>query len=149
MKLLNLPLSINDLLDGQAVEWERLEFKKGWNPESILHSICAFANDFRNLGGGYIIIGVEENNGLPVLPPLGLNPTEVDKIQKEILNMGYSDIQPYYHPLIVPTEVDDRMILILWVLGGQTRPYKAKLVWSKYYFRPNPLLIEGINSKYG
>ena len=108
-------------------EWERLEFKKGWNPESILRSICAFANDFRNLGGGYIIIGIEENNGLPVLPPIGLNLAEVDKIQKEILNIGYSDIQPYYHPLIVPTEVDNRMILILWVLGGQTRPYKARL----------------------
>ena len=27
-----LPLNINDLLTGQVVEWDRLEFKAGWNP---------------------------------------------------------------------------------------------------------------------
>mgnify|MGYP000754836785 CR=1 FL=1 len=51
---LSLPISIKDLLYGKAVEWERLEYKEGWNPEIILHSICAFANGFHNLGGGYI-----------------------------------------------------------------------------------------------
>ena len=27
-------------------EWERLEFKAGWNPQDALHTLCAFANDF-------------------------------------------------------------------------------------------------------
>jgi predicted HTH transcriptional regulator len=27
--------------------------------------ICAFANDFPSLGGGYILIGVAENQGQP------------------------------------------------------------------------------------
>ncbi|WP_412098487.1 helix-turn-helix domain-containing protein [Enterobacter sp.] len=66
-----LPINISDLLSKRTVESERIEYKSGWNPESILHSICAFANDFHNLGGGYIVIGVEENNGQPVLPPGG------------------------------------------------------------------------------
>ena len=30
-----LPINIDELLKGQIVEWERLEFKKGWNPEEI------------------------------------------------------------------------------------------------------------------
>ena len=30
---MNLPININQLLHGKAVEWERLEFKAGWNPE--------------------------------------------------------------------------------------------------------------------
>lgn len=46
-----------------------LELKKGWNPADVLHTLCAFANDFHNLGGGYIVIGVAEENGRPVLPP--------------------------------------------------------------------------------
>jgi predicted HTH transcriptional regulator len=54
---MRLPINIDDVLRGQTVEWERLEFKKGWNPEAILHTLCAFANDFHNLGGGYIFIG--------------------------------------------------------------------------------------------
>ncbi len=70
---MNLPININQLLHGKAVEWERLEFKAGWNPEVILRSICAFANDFHNLGGGYIVVGIEEKDGQPVLPPKGVN----------------------------------------------------------------------------
>ena len=54
MNQLALPISINELLHGNTVEWERIEFKEGWNPEDILHTMCAFANDFHNLGGGYI-----------------------------------------------------------------------------------------------
>ncbi len=45
-----LPLNIHDLLHGATVESERLELKAGWNPEDTLHTICAFANDFHNLG---------------------------------------------------------------------------------------------------
>ena len=41
-----LPININEILKGRLVEWERLEFKKGWNPEAVLHTLCAFANDF-------------------------------------------------------------------------------------------------------
>jgi hypothetical protein len=78
-----LPINIKDLLNGKPVEWERLEFKKGWNPLDTLHTICAFANDFHNLGGGYIFIGIEENNGRPILPPTGLRPGQLDAIQPE------------------------------------------------------------------
>jgi predicted HTH transcriptional regulator len=54
-----LATNINDLLNKQRIESNRIEFKKGWNPASIYHSICAFANDFDDLGGGYIIVGVD------------------------------------------------------------------------------------------
>lgn len=46
-----LPININQLLNGKTVEWDRLEFKKGWNPEEIIHTLCAFANDINNWGG--------------------------------------------------------------------------------------------------
>ncbi|WP_396210526.1 helix-turn-helix domain-containing protein, partial [Flavobacterium sp.] len=63
-----LPINIKDLVNGLAIEWERLEFKQGWNPEEIVHTICAFANDINNWGGGYIIVGIAENQGRPILP---------------------------------------------------------------------------------
>ncbi len=122
-----LPINIDDLLHGASVEWERLEFKAGWNPLDTLHTICAFANDFHNLGGGYVVIGIAENEGQSVLPPVGLKPSVIEKIQKQILNLGNSAIQPSYHPIAVPYTVDGRHILVLWAPGGQTRPYKAKL----------------------
>jgi len=30
-----LPVNINQLISGKTVEWDRLEFKKGWNPGEI------------------------------------------------------------------------------------------------------------------
>ena len=53
---MGLPINIDELIHGHTVEWERLEFKGGWNPEDVIHTICAFANDIHNWGGGYIII---------------------------------------------------------------------------------------------
>jgi hypothetical protein len=35
-----------------VIESTRIEYKADWNPEPIVHSITAFANDFDNLGGG-------------------------------------------------------------------------------------------------
>jgi hypothetical protein len=32
----HLPMSIPDILRGKTVEWERLEFEAGWNPEAVL-----------------------------------------------------------------------------------------------------------------
>ncbi len=65
----------------------------------MLHTLCAFANDFQNLGGGYLVIGVAETHGQPVLPLAGLMPEQIDSIQKTLLNLGNSALQPPYHPL--------------------------------------------------
>lgn len=65
---MELELSIEDLLNKRRVESDRIEFKASWNPDDIYHSICAFANDFDNVGGGYVLIGVEEKNGVAVRP---------------------------------------------------------------------------------
>lgn len=136
-----LPLNIHALLDGEMIESERVEFKEGWNPEATLHTLCAFANDFHNLGGGYIVIGVAEKDGVPVLPSKGLTKESIDRIQKELLNLGNSAIHPYYHAITAPVVVNGKHILVLWALGGQTRPYKARVSLGKashemvYYIR--------------
>jgi ATP-dependent DNA helicase RecG len=54
-----LPINLDDLLRQRTVEGERIEYKAGWNPDPILRTVCAFANDFANLGGGYVVIGQE------------------------------------------------------------------------------------------
>lgn len=67
-----LPINIADLINRRVVENARVEYKGDWNPEPILHSICAFANDIDNWGGGYIVIGIDEENGMPKFPIRGL-----------------------------------------------------------------------------
>ena len=136
---MSLPVNIKELINGRTVEWERIEFKKGWNPESVLHSICAFANDFNNWGGGYIILGIEEKDGLPVLPPTGLEIGYIDRIQKELHGLC-NLLYPPYFPVVEPVYFQKRHILIIWVPGGQNRPYKAPISLGKrneyaYYIR--------------
>ena len=40
-----LPVNIDDLVKHRKVEWARIEYKEGRNPEKVLHTLCAFAND--------------------------------------------------------------------------------------------------------
>ncbi|MCY4597475.1 MAG: putative DNA binding domain-containing protein [Bryobacterales bacterium] len=122
-----LPININSLLRQRSIEGERIEYKTGWNPKAVLHAICAFANDFHNLGGGYVVLGVGERNGRPLLPPKGVDPERIDAVQKRLLELGNSAIQPPYHPITGTYEIEGRTILVLWAPGGETRPYKARV----------------------
>ena len=60
---MGIPTNIKTLLTGEVVEWARIEFKETWDAEASLKTICAFANDIDNWGGGYIVIGVKEKDG--------------------------------------------------------------------------------------
>lgn len=119
-----LPINIEELLSGLVIESERLEFKEGWNDQDTLHTICAFANDITNWGGGFIIIGIEAPNGTPPLPPKGLQINQIDPIQKKLLELG-NRIRPNYHPRVEPYNYQGKPILIVWCPGGAERPYKA------------------------
>lgn len=119
-----LPININALVHGHAVEWERVEFKEGWNPEEIVQAICAFANDFHNWGGGYLVLGIQTDNGKPVLPPTGLQPEQADAWQRKLLELCFR-LQPAYHPITEIATVDGKLVLVVWVPGGEMRPYKA------------------------
>ena len=136
-----LPINLHDLIRQRTIEGERVEYKAGWNPQSVLHTVCAFANDFHNLGGGYVVLGVEELNGQPVLPPKGIDSGRIDSVQNELLRLGQSAMQPHYHPLTGVYEVEGRTILALWAPGGETRPYKARVSLARggtdwaYYIR--------------
>ncbi len=125
-----LPINIQDLVHGNTIEWERLEFKRGWNPEDVLHSMCAFANDLNNWGGGYIIIGIAENEGQPILPPAGLQQNNLDTIQGEILELGHKII-PNYFPITQPYVLGGQHILVLWCPAGDNRAYSALTTLGK------------------
>ena len=46
--IMALPINVSDLIQQRVIESARIEYKSDWNPEPILHSICAFANDIDN-----------------------------------------------------------------------------------------------------
>lgn len=84
--LRNITCKYKTLLSGNVVEWARIEFKESWKPEASLKTVCAFVNDLDNWGSGYIVFGVEEDNGHPKFPLKGLDIKDVDDIMKDLLN---------------------------------------------------------------
>ena len=127
---MSLPININDLINSETVESNRIEFKRGWNPEEVLRTTCAFANDIYECGGGYIVIGIEEKDGIPVLPPIGLQQNKLDDYQKEFLSLCHK-IRPKIFPEISVEIIDGKHILAIWVTTGEERPYAVPSTLGK------------------
>lgn len=120
-----LAININDLLNKQRIESNRIEFKKGWNPAGIYHSVCAFANDFDDLGGGYIVVGVDTDDKTGVARPLvGIPAENVDGILQDMVGFN-NKIAPYYMPRTSMEEVDCKYVLVIWCPAGINRPYSV------------------------
>ncbi|MDX9721835.1 MAG: ATP-binding protein [Myxococcota bacterium] len=134
-----LPIGIEQLLGG-AVEKARLELKASWDPQTtgvqVLKTLCAFANDLHNLNGGYIVIGVAEQDGAVARPVKGLDSKELEEAQKWIRG-NCERIVPTYQPVMDVVEVDDtlgvqakcpmdkRLVLVLWAPASDVRPHQA------------------------
>jgi len=145
----SLPINVQELLQLQGVEKQRVEFKKAWHNQNesgprgtywqVIHSICAFANDFYNDNGGYIIFGVEENENSEghvrddrqiILPPLGIPATNLDQIQKEILGACRANIKPEYLPILSPEVVEwegvRKHVLVIRATASDNRPHTCR-----------------------
>ena len=149
-----IPTSIKTLLSGDVVEWARIEFKETWDAAASLKSICAFANDLDNWGGGYIVIGVKEENGMPVFPLEGVPKEDLDSIQQEIFQYC-NQIVPRYIPRmeIIDYQNSGIFLIYLWCSAGDSGPYQApKTVYLekgmkadknlKYWIRPASLTTD-------
>lgn len=125
-----IPTNIKTLLSGEVVEWARIEFKETWNPTASLKTVCAFANDLDNWGGGYIVIGVEEDNGRPVYPLKGIPSEKLDSYQKDIY-AKCKLIRPAYTPIIGIETYQNKKFIVFWCPGGDNRPYSAPKTLNK------------------
>ena len=133
-KISILPINFDDLLHCRGVESERVEFKASWNPATtgpqVLRTICAFANDYHNLNGGYVVVGVEERDGRAALPPVGLSVEQVDASQKWIRG-NCNRLDPPYQPILSPERLDDRLVLVVWAPASDLRPHRAPAARGK------------------
>jgi ATP-dependent DNA helicase RecG len=145
-----LTINLDDLLHHRGVESSRVELKESWNTGptalQVLQTICAFANDLQNLNGGYIVLGVGEQNGVARLPPTGIAPEEIDRIQRWIRGRCKT-LDPEYQPVLSPEIFADRHLLVIWAPGSDTRPHQAPEslgtgAGRKYYVRLGSETVE-------
>ncbi|MCI6379538.1 MAG: putative DNA binding domain-containing protein, partial [Erysipelotrichaceae bacterium] len=125
-----IPTNIKTLLSGEVVEWARIEFKQTWDAATSLKTICAFANDLDNWGGGYIVIGVEEKDGRPVYPLKGVPSEKLDSYQKNIFSKCKL-IRPAYTPIIGVETYQNKQFIVIWCPGGDNRPYSSPKTMAK------------------
>jgi len=122
-----LPVRLEDLIHARTVESVRIDFKASWNEvirAATIQTIAAFANDFQGLNGGYVVLGIEDNRGQPVLPPRGLDVLDLERVQKEIRG-GCERISPGYQPIILPEVFEGKQIIVIYAPMGDARPYQA------------------------
>ena len=123
-----LPIDIDALLRHRTVESERVESKASWDADTtgrqVIRTICAFANDYHNLNGGYVVIGVEEREGRSVLPPQGLTAEDVEAAQRWIRGQC-NRLYPPYPPVLSPECVQDKLVLVIWAPASEMRPHRA------------------------
>lgn len=127
-----LPINVEDLLYFRGIESPRVELKASWDEVTtgpqVIRTICAFANDFQNLNGGYVVIGVAQENGSPILPPKGLDADEMEQAQQWIRGKC-ATIDAAYQPVFSPETVYGKHILVIWAPGSDVRPHQA---YDKY-----------------
>ena len=115
-----IPTNIQTILNDSVVESVRVELKEGWNPETILHTICAFANDIDNFYGGYIIIGIDDKGNV-----LGFDVNKYDFLQKEVVRYCKKCLEPSYIPVIDLLDYQNQKIVVLWCPAGSNKPYRC------------------------
>lgn len=145
-----LIINIKDLLNVHRVEKQTVEFKSSWNKGGtswqVLHSICAFGNDFLNDDGGYIIIGVEDKPSEDgQVRVCGVPAEKLDKIQKEIIDRCKGNITPCYIPILSPEVYDGKHVLVIWATTSENGPHECRMSANgefQYYIRCGPQTIK-------
>ena len=123
-----LPINVDDLLKG-GVECERVVFKTYWDQYTtgpqVLWEILAFANDYNNLNGGYVVIGATGGgDGHAVLPPCGLTDDAVEEAQSWIRG-NCSRFDPPYQPILSAERYCERLILVIWAPASKGKAHRG------------------------
>jgi ATP-dependent DNA helicase RecG len=132
MRTSNIYIPVDTLL--YRFESGRVEFKAAWDEkttgEQVIKTICAFANDFQNLSGGYILIGVAEKNGRALLPPLGLNIEALTQAKNWLINQCKT-IEPIYTPIFSEETYEGKHLLVIWCPPSEIRPHYSRKFQEK------------------
>jgi ATP-dependent DNA helicase RecG len=107
-----------DLEELSARESEQVEWKEGVaDPEDVVRTLAAFANDLSNLGGGYVVCGareVRDAHGFQRLEAVGLTASALRQVEGRVLTGCRERVTPPLVPLVVelPAEDEARRILV-------------------------------------
>lgn len=123
-------------------ENEQTEWKENVaDPDNVVATLSAFANDLQNLGGGYVVCGVQEEkdeHGFPRLRRIGLTANKFKEIEGSVLGLCRTNVSPPITPLVEEIETDDphlRILVFLQPATGSAHTFRKRNDGAKHYVR--------------
>jgi len=129
-----------DLSELSKRESERVEWKENVaDIEDLIKTSVAFANDYSNLGGGYIVCGAKETkdeHGFQKLDLVGLTSNRLQEIEGKVL----SDLREKAFPPIIatteeiPVSEEKRILVLIIPATGNAHNFRAHGKDSSTYY---------------
>ncbi|MDQ1350593.1 MAG: hypothetical protein QG657_895 [Acidobacteriota bacterium] len=126
--------------ESARVEWK----EQVANPQDVVKTLCAFANDFQQVGGGRVLCGLKEEkneSAAPAAVVIGLDEKRFKEIKNKVLDYCHRYVDPPLTPEVsdYPVENDaSRRILVFSVTSSRyAHRYRTKNEDVNYYIRIN------------
>lgn len=133
-------------------ESEQTEWKESVaDINDVVATLCAFANDLQNLGGGYVVCGAAEaqdEHGFPKLLRQGLTARRLREIENATLACCRERVSPPLAPLVQELDSDDRgrrILVFLQPATGTAHTFRRNREGAKHFVRVGRSTIEARN----
>ncbi|MBN2532754.1 MAG: putative DNA binding domain-containing protein [Spirochaetales bacterium] len=133
-------MALVDLNELSRRESERVEWKENIaDIEDIIKTAVAFANDYSNLGGGYIICGareIKDEYGFQKLEKMGLTSTRLKEIEGKVLCDLREKVSPAIIPVTDEIPVDNQKRILVFIIPGskEAHSYRSRGKGSSTYY---------------
>lgn len=133
-------------------ESEQTEWKENVaDVDDVVATLCAFANDLQNLGGGTVVCGAREQKdaqGFPQFVRIGLTANRLKEIENTVLTRCRERVSPPITPIVdeLPSDTNDRRILVfLQPTTGTAHTFRRGNEGGKHFVRVSRSTIEARN----
>jgi ATP-dependent DNA helicase RecG len=141
-----------DLVELARRENEQTEWKENVaNVDDVVGTLCAFANDLQNLGGGYVVCGAREDKdeqGFPRLVRSGLTAARLREVEGTVLARCRDRVSPPITPLVDELDTDDverRILVFIQPATGAAHTFRRGDAGAKHFVRVGRSTIEARN----
>lgn len=141
-----------DLAQLAERENEQTEWKENVaDVDDVVATLCAFANDLQNLGGGYVVCGAREErdaHGFPVLVRAGLTSARLKEVENIVLTRCRERVSPPLAPLVEEIDAGDparRILVFLQPATGSAHMFRRRDDGAKHYVRVSRSTLEARN----
>lgn len=99
-----------------------MDWKAGGDPEKIVKTLTAYANDFEEAGSGTVICGVEEDkraDGRTYGSVKGISAAEAQGLRDRVFNLCRAAVSPSIAPQFRSVSIDEsKEVLVIWIAAS-------------------------------